>query len=66
MIVGEVDWFLRGDDWIIEGGRKANFMDKVKLTNLEQNGLIKVTGYYRVLAIPHQYTNGLGSPDGLR
>jgi hypothetical protein len=36
------------------------------LTEVEGNGLVGVTGSYHILAIPHQPTNALISPDDFR
>jgi hypothetical protein len=41
-------------------------ISKLRLTKVEQNGLIKATGSYIVLAILHQPTDELASPDSFR
>jgi hypothetical protein len=66
MVIGAVDWFLRDEYWIMEGGRKTNNIWKLTLAKVEKNSLIRATGDYYVLAIPHQPPNELVSPDSFR
>jgi hypothetical protein len=66
MLYGAIDWSLRHEYQIIEGGSKMNNIGKLTLIKVEQNGLIEATGYYQVLAILCQRTSGLASPDSSR
>jgi hypothetical protein len=43
-----------------------NNTGKLRLTKVEQNSLVGATGYYHVLAIPHQPTNELMGRDKFR
>jgi hypothetical protein len=64
MILGAVDWFSRDEYWIIESERKMNTnIGKSGLTKVDQNGSIGATGYYHVLAIPHQPMNEVVTPE---
>jgi hypothetical protein len=65
MAFGAVDRFLRDEDWIIEGERKRIILTS-KIHKVAQNNLIGAPGYHHVLAIPHQHTNKLVTPDSSR
>jgi hypothetical protein len=62
MIFGTVDWSLKDEYWIIESGRKTNNIGKLRLIKVEQNSMIGVTSYYRVLALFDSPTNEMVSP----